>query len=123
MMKKKEICSDIASIAIESSGTVFTIPNNIGSDGGFFVTIYTKKETVKNLNMDEKDWYGFDMFKQNLYVANEARICWSDCFNPLEEEFIKSFYGKINQEPFVATLDRGKWAVYCDGGDWIFIKE
>tara|TARA_R100000544_G_scaffold9825_1_gene4114 strand:- start:80 stop:433 length:354 start_codon:yes stop_codon:yes gene_type:complete len=117
MMIKKEICSDIASIAIESSGTVFTISNDIGSDGGFFVTIHTKKETVKDLNFDTFK------FKDLLYVANEARICWSDCFNPLDEEFIKSFYGKIDQEPFVATLDRGKWAVYCDGGDWIFIKE
>ena len=39
-MISAEISCDIASLAIEAGDTIFTMANDIGSDGGFNVYIY-----------------------------------------------------------------------------------
>ena len=48
-----EISCDVASLAIEAGDTIFTLPNDIGSDGGFHIYIYLDYDQVNDTDRDE----------------------------------------------------------------------
>jgi len=120
-----EISCDIASLAIEAGDTIFTMANDIGSDGGFNVYIYLNlvqtsedAELIHSI-MDARS----GAFQQRLIVGpRQARICWSDCYDPYQTEMNKVIYEDQGRSPYAATLQQGKWDVFCYQGNWHFVR-
>jgi len=117
-MISAEISCDIASLAIEAGDTIFTMANDIGSDGGFNVYIYLDSKDLLQRNMLAKN-----AFQQRLIVGpRQARICWSDCYDPYQTEMNKVIYKDQGRSPFAATLQQGRYDVFCYHGDWHFVR-
>jgi len=124
-MISAEISCDIASLAIEAGDTIFTMANDIGSDGGFNVYIYLNlvqtpedAELIHSI-MDARS----GAFQQRLIVGpRQARICWSDCYDPYQTEMNKVIYEDQGRSPFAATLQQGRYDVFCYHGDWHFVR-
>ena len=124
-MISAEISCDIASLAIEAGDTIFTMANDIGSDGGFNVYIYLNlvqtpedAELIHSI-MDARS----NAFQQRLIVGpRHARICWSDCYDPYQTEMNKVIYEDQGRSPYAATLQQGKWDVFCYQGNWHFVR-
>ena len=124
-MISAEISCDIASLAIEAGDTIFTMANDIGSDGGFNVYIYLNlvqtpedAELIHSI-MDARS----GAFQQRLIVGpRQARICWSDCYDPYQTEMNKVIYEDQGRSPYAATLQQGKWDVFCYQGNWHFVR-
>ena len=124
-MISAEISCDIASLAIEAGDTIFTMANDIGSDGGFNVYIYLNlvqtsedAELIHSI-MDARS----NAFQQRLIVGpRQARICWSDCYDPYQTEMNKVIYEDQGRSPYAATLQQGKWDVFCYQGNWHFVR-
>jgi len=124
-MISAEISCDIASLAIEAGDTIFTMANDISSDGGFNVYIYLNlvqtsedAELIHSI-MDARS----NAFQQRLIVGpRQARICWSDCYDPYQTEMNKVIYEDQGRSPYAATLQQGKWDVFCYQGNWHFVR-
>ena len=126
-MISAEISCDIASLAIEAGDTIFTMANDIGSDGGFNVYIYLDPKDIETSEdaelmhsiMDARS----NAFQQRLIVGpRQARICWSDCYDPYQTEMNKVIYKDQGRSPFAATLQQGRYDVFCYHGDWHFVR-
>lgn len=124
-MISAEISCDIASLAIEAGDTIFTMANDIGSDGGFNVYIYLNlvqtsedAELIHSI-MDARS----NAFQQRLIVGpRQARICWSDCYDPYQTEMNKVIYEDQGRSPYAATLQQGRYDVFCYQGNWHFVR-
>ena len=118
-----EISCDIASLAIEAGDTIFTLANDIGSDGGFDVYIYLDPKDIETSEDAELMHPRSDAFQQRLIVGpRQARICWSDCYDPYQTEMNKVIYEDQGRSPFAATLQQGHYDVFCYHGDWHFVR-
>ena len=106
-METFDIVSDIAAIALECNGSVFTIQNEIGSDGSHTVAICNAAQ------FKQEGW----SYVQRLIVGDAVHVCWSDCFDPSDP-----FHAEM-QGRFVAKLESGKWAVFVSGGNFCFVRE
>jgi hypothetical protein len=113
-----KLSSDIASIAIEAGDTLFTWENDIGSDGGFDVYIYQSREDIMALDVSD-----LEFFTKLIVGPREARICWSDCYDPYAEQQNKIFYEDRGVNPYAATLTQGRYDVFRCHGDWHFVRE
>ena len=125
-MISAEISCDIASLAIEAGDTIFTMANDIGSDGGFNVYIYLDPKDIEGHSGYIYD-VSFDArsgaFQQRLIVGpRQARICWSDCYDPYQTEMNKVIYSDQERSPYAATLQQGRYDVFCYHGDWHFVR-
>ena len=125
-MISAEISCDIASLAIEAGDTIFTMANDIGSDGGFNVYIYLNPkdiETSEDAEFMRLCVARSNAFQQRLIVGpRQARICWSDCYDPYQTEMNKVIYEDQGRSPYAATLQQGKWDVFCYQGNWHFVR-
>ena len=118
-----EISCDIASLAIEAGDTIFTLANDIGSDGGFDVYIYLDPEDIETSEDAELMHPRSNAFVKRLIVGpRQARICWSDCYDPYQTEMNKVIYEDQGRSPFAATLQQGRYDVFCYHGDWHFVR-
>ena len=119
-----EICCDIASIAIEAGDTLFTWTNDIESDGGFNVHIYQSREDIATLEDAELMNNRSNAFFTKLIVGpRQARICWSDCYDPYAKQQNKILYEDRGMNPYAATLPQGRYDVFRWDGDWHFVRE
>ena len=125
-MISAEISCDIASLAIEAGDTIFTMANDISSDGGFNVYIYLNPkdiETSEDAEFMRLCVARSNAFQQRLIVGpRQARICWSDCYDPYQTEMNKVIYEDQGRSPYAATLQQGKWDVFCYQGNWHFVR-
>ena len=122
-MISAEISCDIASLAIEAGDTIFTLANDIGSDGGFDVYIYLDPEDIETSEDAELMHPRSNAFVKRLIVGTrQARICWSDCYDPYQTEMNKVIYEDQGRSPFAATLQQGRYDVFCYHGDWHFVR-
>jgi hypothetical protein len=114
-----EISCDIASLAIEAGDTIFTLANDISADGGFNVYIYLDPKDIETAEY----WCPRFAFLQRLIVGpRQARICWSDCYDPYQTEMNKVIYKDQGRSPFAATLQQGRYDIFCYYGDWHFVR-
>ena len=122
-MISAEISCDIASLAIEAGDTIFTMANDIGSDGGFNVYIYLDPKDIETSEDAELMHPRSNAFVKRLIVGpRQARICWSDCYDPYQTEMNKVIYEDQGRSPYAATLQQGKWDVFCYQGNWHFVR-
>ena len=125
-MISAEISCDIASLAIEAGDTIFTMANDISSDGGFNVYIYLDPkdiETSEDAEFMRLCVARSNAFQQRLIVGpRQARICWSDCYDPYQTEMNKVIYSDQERSPYAATLQQGRYDVFCYHGDWHFVR-
>jgi len=124
-----EIASDIASISLEISGSIFTWQNDIGSDGGFSVFIYQSKEDLLTLEDTELMADPHLFFNKLIVGPKQARICWSDCYDPYDDAVNQKMYIERGScwetsriSPYAATLQQGRWDVFRNHGDWHFVR-
>ena len=118
-----EISCDVASLAIEAGDTIFTLPNDIGSDGGFHIYIYLDYGQVNDTDRDEMmDARAGAWFQELIVGPRQARNCWSDCYDPYQTEMNKVIYKDQGRSPFAATLQQGRYDVFCYHGDWHFVR-
>ena len=118
-----EISCDVASLAIEAGDTIFTLPNDIGSDGGFHIYVYLDYDQVNDTDRDEMmDARAGAWFQELIVGPRQARICWSDCFDPYQTEMNKVIYKDQGRSPYAATLQQGRYDVFCYHGDWHFVR-
>jgi len=113
-----EISCDIASLAIEAGDTLFTWENDIGCDGGFNVHIYQSREDITALDVSD-----LEFFTKLIVGPRQARICWSDCYDPYAEQQNKIWYEDRGMNPYAATLAQGRYDVFRSHGDWHFVRE
>ena len=113
-----QISSDIASIAIKAGDTVFTWENDIGSDGGFDVHIYQSREDIMALDVSD-----LEFFTKLIVGPRQALVCWSDCYDPYDEQQNKIWYEDRGVSPYAATLTQGRYDVFRSHGDWHFVRE
>jgi len=122
-MISAEISCDIASLAIEAGDTIFTLANDASSDGGFYVYIYLDPEDIETIRRARGCNEISNAFVQRLIVGpRQARICWSDCYDPYQTEMNKVIYEDQGRSPFAATLQQGRYDVSCYHGDWHFVR-
>jgi len=126
-MISAEISCDIASLAIEAGDTIFTLANDISADGGFNVYIYLDPKDIETAEDAELMHSIMDArsgaFLQRLIVGpRQARICWSDCYDPYQTERNKVIYKDQGRSPYAATLQQGRYDVFCYYGDWHFVR-
>ena len=120
-----DICCDIASIAIEINGSVFTIGNDIGCDGGYTAHLYETPADIDNISDAEflNNRNQFESYKMRFIVGKSgAKICWSDCFDPSDVQQIKAMYTNFDRDPYAMEIPQGVYAVYCFDGHWHFVK-
>ena len=123
-----EISCDIASLAIEAGDTIFTLANDIGADGGFNVYIYLDPKDIETAEDAELMHSIMDArsgaFLQRLIVGpRQARICWSDCYDPYQTKMNKVIYKGSRAQPLCCNTTTGQMGCVSMGRRLAFCPE
>jgi hypothetical protein len=115
MMKIYEVCSDIAAICLEMGGNFFPVPNDVGSDGGFFVTVVDKTDAVPSYLRPCPDgpWDLYNTFQVN---RDDVYLHWSDCAR-LDDGVMASYHKRLHK------FDKGNYSIYRESGNFLFRKD
>ena len=113
-MKTYDVCSDIAAICLEIGGNFFPVPNDLHSDGGFFVTIVDTDDVVPPALKPYPDgpWSLFSTIQIN---TDDVYLHWSDCAR-LDDGVLASHHKRLHQ------FDKGNYGIYVDNGNFLFQK-